>query len=502
MTKNHPIISALIAFILSTSLVACGGGTDTKSKTTQADINKAPTATISGVQSVNEGERVELTAQASDPDGDIISEYSWSISPEYNVELTKSENVITFTAPDVTQDVLIKVTLIVKDALGASVEVTHDLTITYVLPSYTVSVKETQNGSISPSSIDVNEGESYTFTINPAQNYAIDEVSGCEGELDGIEYTTGNISAVCEIEASFKAVPLSVQANIQETELAQCLDATNYTSISEVISLNCNAISDIQELSVFINIQTLVLRNPQFSGDIIFPHFPVLTSLSLSQNRSITSVDITDNTALEYLSISNTSITTLDLSMLTEIKELHIFNNALSELNTSPLTKLETFFAYGNELDNLDISQNLNLTVLDVSSNNLTTFNTIHNKELIQLVVSSNELLTVDLSGNPKLKYFNINGNKLTGIDLSSNPDLEKLWIAFNKLLSLDLTDNTKLNLVWAQSNEITNVSGIESITFKEVYFPIYNNRFTASTLSYLTNLKDNLGYTKLNITE
>ncbi len=69
--------------------------------------------------------------------------------------------------------------------------------------SYTVSATAGNGGSIDPASTDVAFGGSTNFTVTPDTGYAIADVSGCGGTLDGNTYTTGAITAACVVNASF-----------------------------------------------------------------------------------------------------------------------------------------------------------------------------------------------------------------------------------------------------------------------------------------------------------
>ena len=70
-------------------------------------------------------------------------------------------------------------------------------------PSYTVSTIAGTYGAITPGSAVVNQGDSISFTITPAEGYSIQAVSGCGGSLAGNTYTTGAITADCTVTASF-----------------------------------------------------------------------------------------------------------------------------------------------------------------------------------------------------------------------------------------------------------------------------------------------------------
>ena len=77
---------------------------------------------------------------------------------------------------------------------------------------YTVSATAGANGSISPASQWVSDGNSASFTVTPDTGYSIDSASGCGGSLSGNTYTTGSITAACTVTASFVINAYTVSA--------------------------------------------------------------------------------------------------------------------------------------------------------------------------------------------------------------------------------------------------------------------------------------------------
>ncbi|MCI5145760.1 MAG: hypothetical protein D3923_09560, partial [Candidatus Electrothrix sp. AR3] len=49
----------------------------------------------------------------------------------------------------------------------------------------------------------MNYGDTTSFTVTPDTGYSIDTVEGCGGTLSGNVYTTGAITADCEVNATF-----------------------------------------------------------------------------------------------------------------------------------------------------------------------------------------------------------------------------------------------------------------------------------------------------------
>lgn len=84
-------------------------------------------------------------------------------------------------------------------------KVTEDCTVsaTFAPQRHTVTATAAANGSITPGSVEVTHGSSTSFTLTPAANFLVGEVSGCGGELADNVYTTQPITAACAITATF-----------------------------------------------------------------------------------------------------------------------------------------------------------------------------------------------------------------------------------------------------------------------------------------------------------
>ncbi len=81
---------------------------------------------------------------------------------------------------------------------------------------YTVSVTTGAGGSASQTSANVNQGGSTSLTFTPAAGYSIASVSGCNGSLNGNQYTTGAITGNCAITAQFKLNTYTVSTTTSE----------------------------------------------------------------------------------------------------------------------------------------------------------------------------------------------------------------------------------------------------------------------------------------------
>ncbi len=82
------------------------------------------------------------------------------------------------------------------------------VTATFVQNSYVVTATSGSGGSITPSSQTVAEGDTFSFTLTPETGYIIQEISGCNGTLNGYIYTTGVVSGDCNVTASYVLSPV------------------------------------------------------------------------------------------------------------------------------------------------------------------------------------------------------------------------------------------------------------------------------------------------------
>jgi Leucine-rich repeat (LRR) protein len=160
-----------------------------------------------------------------------------------------------------------------------------------------------------------------------------------------------------------------------------------------------------------------------------------VTYLYISEKHIYDLTGIEDFTALTYLDCYNNQLTTLDLS-----------NNPA----------LDTLACTSNQLTTLDVSNNTALTVLRCGGNQLTSLDLGNNTALTLLWCLYNQLTTLDVSQNTALTTLYCYNNQLTTLDVSNNTDLTVLWCPNNQLTSLDLSNNTALNNLECHYNQLT----------------------------------------------
>lgn len=160
-------------------------------------------------------------------------------------------------------------------------------------------------------------------------------------------------------------------------------------------------------------------------------YFTSITELLCSDNPSLSGLDVSKNTELQWLRCSNTALTGIDLSANTELIELECNNSRLEQLNLANNPNLKYLKCNVNQLKSLDVSKNVNLEELECAQNQ--------------------DLFKLDLTANPKLTKLNCYYCAIHELDLSRNTELKYLNCEINFLTHLDLTQNTKIENFFCQ---------------------------------------------------
>lgn len=150
--------------------------------------------------------------------------------------------------------------------------------------------------------------------------------------------------------------------------------------------------------------------------------YPNLVAFDAYHTTGLSSIDLSNSTKLQTLSLEMTAIETLDLSACPLLTRLNISESRVKDVDLTKVPKLQMFLC-GH------MSGSINT---DIKLDNL------------------------NLTGNPGLTYLAAEGNNLTSIDLSKNTLLANLYLQGNHLSSIDLSNNRSLYSVWLQNNDLT----------------------------------------------
>ena len=155
---------------------------------------------------------------------------------------------------------------------------------------------------------------------------------------------------------------------------------------------------------------------------------------------------IEDFTDLTFLNCNDNQLTSLDVSNNTALNNLMCGDNQLTSLDVSTNLALEYLLCYNNSLTSLDVSQNTALTSLRFNNNQLTSLDVSANLALTYLDCDNNQLTSLDVSNNTALNYLYCPYNQLTSLDVSNNTALYTLFCNNNQLTSLDVRNGNNIN--------------------------------------------------------
>ncbi|MCY4044955.1 MAG: hypothetical protein OXE99_07730 [Cellvibrionales bacterium] len=254
-------------------------------------------------------------------------------------------------------------------------------------------------------------------------------------------------------------------------------------SLQEVIAAHNNAftqcVNESYALQTFADLIDYIYC-PGKSIDTIdgIEYFSELKTLHLPDN-TLTSADISKNTALEDLDLSKNQLSYIDLSTLNNLehldlcenqlihldfpspgmlKEAKISKNQITALNLPTSSSLSYLDASYNQILSENIAQAANLKHLDLSHNQLinTYFLTLHSLEYLDL--SFNQLTTYSKVQTADLSHLNLDGNTdLTTPDVSSYNLLEtlilpehlrpKTWQIMGAISGLDANEQIEIRI-------------------------------------------------------
>ena len=164
-------------------------------------------------------------------------------------------------------------------------------------------------------------------------------------------------------------------------------------------TINTNGDTEIQESEAIAYSGEIIIAPNQGIDDLTgIEHFVNMTLLRCT-NNSLTSLDVSANTALTELSCTNNALTSLDVSKNIVLKELYCGGNSISTIN---------------------LSNNSALELLWCSSNSLTTLNLTANTALTQLICKDNDLTALDVSANSALTYLHCQNNNLSSLNTAN----------------------------------------------------------------------------------
>ena len=186
--------------------------------------------------------------------------------------------------------------------------------------------------------------------------------------------------------------------------------------------------------------------------------FTALTTLYCHYNQ-LTSLDVTQNLALEVLNFSGNSISTINVTQNTNLTWLSAGFNQLNFLDITQNIALENLACGYNQLTSIDVTQNVNLIQFSCHTNQLTSLDVTQNTSMQNLTFTANQIPSIDVTQMPALSGLRCDSNQISNLDISQNQSLLLLICRGNLLTNLDISQNLSLETLYCEANQLTNLN-------------------------------------------
>ena len=166
-----------------------------------------------------------------------------------------------------------------------------------------------------------------------------------------------------------------------------------------------------------------------------------------NNNRQLTTLGLTDCTALKELDITNSKLSGLNLSQFPNLEKLICtdgFNRNYSDpiSNLSSCTKLKTLKCQSTKLTSLDLTTNTQLEVLDCSKNSIPALNLSNCPNIRELICYNNHISILNLSNCPNIRVVVCYQNLITTLTLPASPQyLERVHCQCNRIDRVTMGD-------------------------------------------------------------
>lgn len=350
-------------------------------------------------------------------------------------------------------------------------------------------------------SLTVDETESNTTKILDLKSvtgatYLVDWGDGTIDEYVSTIYNSGIENTISHSYTQNEVYTINVSGAIEAIELIDFASSQDDNFESHLTSIDIEKLTLLKSCKLYNGKLTSLNTSNNQALEIIGLGYNQITSLDVTNNpnlqsvlvrfNQLTEIDISQNPNVEFLWVNGNQISTLDLTNNSKLIQVFARDNNLSSIDFSNNLNLQWFNVSNNAITAIDISSNLDLTEINLGANSLQNIDLSKNTNLVRVDLYTNQLTTIDLSANLKLKDLYIEENNLTTIDLSANLDLERLYIKNNNFNNLDISLNTKMTHLNIGDNQF-NETEIDQI-INLMYNQIVSDAIMDGYINYLNN--------------
>ncbi len=247
------------------------------------------------------------------------------------------------------------------------------------------------------------------------------------------------------------------------------LSSISLTYNAQLTSMNINGCSSLNRLlSEHNNILNYNLQNSTLQ------HININNQNS---SQPLSSVNVNNCPNLEFLELHNTNIQSFDFSNMTSLKTINLYASPLTNnVNVTGCINLEHIYIDSfSSLNSLQISNLQNLNTIYLLETAISSLSIINCPNIDNFHIGANNLNNIDLSIFPLLRHFSAIYTNFTEIDLSDNPLVENVDFFNNPLLNkinfksggtvlntlswFDIVNNPSLNYICCDDDDFAGIS-------------------------------------------
>ena len=245
-----------------------------------------------------------------------------------------------------------------------------------------------------------------------------------------------------------------------------------YLLLYTTVDANKDGQIQVSEAEAFTGAFTINSNITKLGG---IEYFKNLTRLGI-YSSPITTLDVSQNTKLQYLEAKQTKLTALNLNNNNDLATIVLNNNSLlTQLTIGSKPQLQMLNVMYNKLEALDVTVCPKLSAFYLTDNKLTTLDVTQNLRLAELNVGANLLTSLDLSKNTRLTYLAMGYNTISSLDLSKNTILNIALLQGNPLTTIDLSKNSYLTQLVVDDTDITTID-ISMLSMLQYFYASYTN--------------------------
>ncbi|MCG1036984.1 T9SS type A sorting domain-containing protein [Polaribacter sargassicola] len=302
--------------------------------------------------------------------------------------------------------------------------------------------------------------------------------------------TNCGISSIVYIPDYNMKTALVADTSINSNEDTE-IQVSEAEAVTGTITLEGVNIDDLSGIEAFINITGLIVRGNNLTSVNLSNNDKIsflsidnnqLTSLDIRSltnletiyagNNQLSEIDVTNNLLLKKLWLNINNLSSLDISKNTFLEELELdWNYDLLEIDFSNNLNLNRIHLWKTAISKIDITQLIDLERLYVSETNLTSIDITKNTKLYDFRSTDNpQIPTYDFSNNTALIRIDLTNSNVNDVDVSKNVNLTQLLLGQNNLTSIDISKNIELQELYLNENSIVNIDITNNLSLTKLF--------------------------------